>query len=181
MQITQDIITLLTPVMVTLGGWWLTIKLKKMDMKYDKIDKIIEHFHIEQTNSDYVKMLLDIKNHFINKFSNDEIKNSCNLVSDKFIDTIESLLDNCDFNIGGLDTIKNDFAMCFTYAVHVFRTNIDTETATKIADFQIEKNKIFLSEIEDILTDTKNHHKDRFINLCCDFLKQYLKDTNEKI
>lgn len=142
----------------------------------NKTQDLVNYFEINRQNSDYIRKLNQIKIHYISQIKSQKHKLAACEKADKFIDVIEHILDNYKMDIRYWECIKDEFDSGSAYVRNRMREYVGTDETETYYQTHAANYSAFLARLEDILADTENHYKERFIKLSCDFLKQFLKN-----
>lgn len=141
--------------------------------------KIINFFEINKQNSEYIQKMNQIKIHFISQYSNKRWKNAAGEKAEKFISIIAHILDNYKIDLHHWACIKNELDSGSAYVKNRLIEYIGESATNKFYRQHSNNYRKYLNEVEDILADTENHHKERFIKASTDFLKTFLKEMNK--
>jgi hypothetical protein len=140
----------------------------------DSTQKMVDYFQLEMTNADYIKKLVDIKNHCISDFTDETLKIAVSEVCNKFIETVEAILDTYTIGTATITPILNDLKTCFRKAESIFDDYVGFYESKPFDSHQIEKNRILLKAVENLLLMPSNHYTEKIIALFCTFMKAYI-------
>ena len=141
--------------------------------------KIIDYFQMNLSNDTYIKKLYEVKNHFNHDFVETNLKNAMNEKANKFIETVENTLEHYDINIANLKHIIDEFTTARSYIRHRLEYYLGLEKSENFNKLLDQRFAEFINGVEDILTETNNHYKEKFICLCSHYLKTFIKDMRD--
>jgi len=159
------------------------IQLAKIEKNQNSIhndnQKMMDYFQIDMAHDRYIHKLYEIKNHFNFGFTDEKLKYAMNEKANNFIGVVEKILNNYEIGIINLNNIKNEFETNRNYVKSRLEYFLTIDGAYHFRNIHDKTYNHFINDIEDILTSTENHYKERFINKCCDFMKFFIKELRE--
>ena len=179
-----DIIGAITSILVLAIPFVMKIIITKQECKLtskiealeDKIDKINKQNLESQINLDFTVQLLNIKNYYLKSIEDEKLHVAAAEKASKFVDTVSGIINRYKIDINNLSHIKQELCVAFGYGRNRMIEYIGSEKANHIFKMMYSKRKAFFNNIEDILTESPNHYKERFVTLCICYLKSFLKD-----
>lgn len=173
---TEIAISVITPVMlaiITIIGKVYLAKISKNN------EKIINYFEINKQNSEFIQKMNQIKIHYIAQYTSKNWKNAACEKAEKFISVISHILDNYTIDIQHWECIKNELDSGSAYVRNRLIEYIGESATNKFYKQHCNNYRQYLITVEDILADTENHYKERFIKASTEFLKLFLKEMKK--
>ena len=180
---TELILENLTPVIIAIVGaiglkWQNSTNVKvvkKIDTLQEQVNRITITLEINKQNEEYLKILIDVKNHDIKKFECPEYKNFANFAAEIYINTIKTIIENCEISVVNYDAIEATLKSSWETVKHEMTRRFGKNYAEIFIGAVSPIARKCISDFESIITDTENHRKEKFIRRANIFLRDSLK------
>ena len=149
--------------------------LKRIDNIQEQVNQITITLDINKQNEEYLKVLVDVKNHDIKKFTCPNYKNFANFAAEIYISTIKTIIETCEISVVNYDAIESTLKSSYeTVKQEMIKRFGEDYTSIFIEAILPEAQKCLI-DFENIITDTENHRKEKFIRRSNLFLRTALK------
>ena len=173
----NDILTaFITPVFVTIitiiGKHWMSKT--NTDLR-NSIDEIKEYIGINQNNDSIIKKMADIKNYYLSQFTNEMWRDVANERSTALVGAMKTILDLYVIELSNWSAIKMSFDVYRNRLNTGMIAILGTEQAQKLKKERDRSHKEYCEQIEKILANIKNHHKEQFAEISSNYLREIMK------
>ena len=148
-------------------------------------EKILNYFEIQTCDNDSIKRMHQIKSYYIDKFEVEKYKLFAIYKADLFIESLQNILKKCTdnqekkLNIDCLDYVINNLSSEYEVIKNEMYGRFNNEYVDLYLKTSKEAHNDYLRNIEEILSDFENHHKERFLKVSTVFLKRFLINLNK--
>jgi len=158
-------------ILTTMVGLFYTL-FRKIDKK---VAIIMDYCCGSIANDKVLERLNKIKRHYLCEIKDANCRNAAGEKADAFIEVVAKTLKMYNIDIDSYQAIKNDFESQKAYVRDRICSYFNNELAVECNHAHDELNKAFYAALKKILMPTKNHHKDRFVDACCEHLEKLLE------
>jgi hypothetical protein len=141
-----------------------------------KVEKVLEYCCGSIENDKVISRLTKIKNHYLLEIKDDNWRNASGEKADAFIDAVRNIIKRYEIDLDYYPAIKNEFEIQRAFIRDRISHYFNSETALWCNKAQDALNVKFYAALKNILMPTKNHHKERFVDACCEHLEQILSN-----
>jgi len=177
-----EVLSSIESLVIAFGGLLASILglFYKVQTQYKKLDKkmetVVDYCCGSIENDKVISRLTKIKNHYLLDLKEDDWRNAGGEKADAFIEVVTKILKRYEIEIDSYPAIRNDFECKKAFIRDRISHYFNNETALECNKAQDELNAKFYNALKKILMPTKNHHKERFVDACCEHLEKILNN-----
>jgi len=180
----------LTPIIIAVLGLLSKAKIGKIfddvrnmkdsiDNVKDEIVIIKEYLDADKDITDYRNKLNEMNTYYISAFNNQMFKDAASSKGNSYIQVIEHIISTYDMEIHDFNKIITELENGAKLVYKNMACILGEEITSKYYEIHLDDYNKFKEEIENILSDTKNHYMERFVNASTMFLRQFMRHLKE--
>jgi undecaprenyl pyrophosphate synthase len=167
-----EVLSLVEKILIAVTGLIATVLglfIRRIDKK---VEKVLDYCCGSIENDKVINRLTKIKNHYLFEFKTDNWRHASGEKADAFIDAVKNIMKRYEIDLDYYPAIKNEFEIQRAFIRDRISHYFNNEIATECNKVQDELNAKFYMALKKILMPTKNHHKERFVDACCEHLEK---------